>query len=65
MSRQTDAQDPPPSLVEHYRPVQLKAVLAAFAVKHREPPPSPPEERFHGSQLPEGFHLPQSVYDGE
>ncbi|WP_429810129.1 hypothetical protein [Ensifer sp. B1-9] len=65
MSRQTDAQDPPPGLVEHYRPVQLKAVLAAFAVKHREPPPSPPEERFHGSQLPEGFHLPQSVYDDE
>ena len=28
-----------------------------------EPPPPPPEEQFYGSQLPEGFHLPQSVYD--
>ncbi|KQX16304.1 hypothetical protein ASD01_07045 [Ensifer sp. Root423] len=62
MSRQTDKQETLPSLVEHYRPVQLKAVLAARAIKHREPPP-PPEERQYGSQLPEGFHLPQSVYD--
>ncbi len=63
MSRQTDKQETLPSLVEHYRPVQLKAVLAACAIKHREPPPPLPEERQYGSQLPEGFHLPQSVYD--
>ncbi|OCP05614.1 hypothetical protein BC374_25015 [Ensifer sp. LC13] len=63
MSRRTDQQDPPPNLVEHYRPVQLKAVLAACAIKHREPPPLVEQEQFHGSQLPEGFHLPQSVYD--
>ncbi|WP_143348507.1 hypothetical protein [Ensifer adhaerens] len=63
MSRQSDKQEALPSLVEHYRPVQLKAVLAARAIKHREPPPPPPEERHYGSQLPEGFHLPQSVYD--
>ncbi|MBD9540951.1 hypothetical protein IB276_15955 [Ensifer sp. ENS04] len=63
MSRQTDKQETLPSLVEHYRPVQLKAVLAARAIKHCEPPPPLPEERHYGSQLPEGFHLPQSVYD--
>ncbi len=63
MSRQMDEQETLPSLVEHYRPVQLKAVLAACAVKYRAQPPLPAEERSYGSQLPEGFHLPQSVYD--
>ncbi|HEV7318451.1 MAG TPA: hypothetical protein VGO04_07570 [Ensifer sp.] len=63
MSRQTDQKDPSPNLVEHYRPLQLKAVLAVCAIKHRELPPPVQEERFYGSQLPEGFHLPQSVYD--
>lgn len=61
MSRETKP-DPSPDLVANYRPLQLKAVLAACAVKHREPPP-PQEERFYGTELPEGFHLPQSVYD--
>ncbi|MEI2302469.1 hypothetical protein [Ensifer sp. MJa1] len=63
MTEEKGQPDPAPDLVAHYRPVQLKAVLAACAVKYRLPEPPSREEWSYGTPLPEGFHLPQSVHD--
>ncbi|HEV7306563.1 hypothetical protein [Ensifer sp.] len=63
MARQPNEQNPPPDPVEFYGPLRLKAVLAVLAVKHREPPARRQDEYTYGTELPEGFHLPQSVLD--
>ena len=70
-SKSHESKEPPPAdpdgsaadLVGHYRPLGLKAVLAAFAVKAPPPEPRQDEERDFGTQLPPGFHMPWNDYD--
>jgi hypothetical protein len=50
-------------VAEHYRPVAIKAVLAVHAIKRPPPEPVDDEPRFAAGPLPEGFHMPPSVYD--
>jgi hypothetical protein len=50
-------------LLSYYRPLGLKAVLAACAIKSRAEQPSlVPEPEMFG-HLPEGFHMPQGLDD--
>jgi hypothetical protein len=50
-------------VAEHYKPVAIKAVLAVHAIKRPQPEPVDDEPSFATGSLPEGFHMPPSVYD--
>ena len=46
-----------PDLARHYRPVAIRAVLAAHAMIPREKlPPEPLSDRAVSFSLPDGFH---------
>ena len=67
MSKKTKQGNDPSSLLDHYRPVKFKAVLAAHAIKaperKAERDARVDEERSFGTQLPPGFHMPWNDYD--
>jgi hypothetical protein len=50
-------------LLSHYRPLALKAVLAACAIKSQAKEPSHVPEPDTFGHLPEGFHMPQGLDD--
>jgi hypothetical protein len=49
-------------LLRNYRPVAIKAVLAACAVKREPSKPAPPNLESFGP-LPDGFHMPHEIDD--
>ena len=50
-----------PELLSHYRPLGLKAVLAACAIKSQAKERQPVPEPDTSGDLPEGFHVPQRL----
>lgn len=50
-------------LLRHYRPLGLKAVLAACIVKRHANEPARVEQPGIFGNLPEGFHMPQTPDD--
>lgn len=54
-------------LVDHYRPIGIRAVNAALVLKPKpEPVRSPTSGEppvWEGQPVPEGFHMPQSVME--
>ncbi|WFU50296.1 hypothetical protein [Sinorhizobium terangae] len=59
MSDKPDSEDKPSELVDHYRPLALKAVLAALSVNAEATrPPLEDDEPVRAVNLPWGFHLP-------
>lgn len=54
-------------LVDHYRPIGIRAVKAALVLKPKAEPVRAPASGeppvWEGQPLPEGFHMPQSVME--
>ncbi|WP_164924392.1 hypothetical protein [Sinorhizobium fredii] len=50
-------QKPHDELLQNYKPLGLKAVVAAHEIKVKSEPVVLPAEPVYG-QLPEGFHMP-------
>ena len=56
--------DTAPAILENYRPLAIRAVAAACVIRPQpSPPPQPDEPVYAASDLPPGFHMPQSVWD--
>ncbi|MCA1441700.1 hypothetical protein I6F07_16015 [Ensifer sp. IC4062] len=59
MSDNPGTEEKPSDLVDHYRPLAMKAVLAALSVKAEATRPPPEDsEPVLAVNLPWGFHLP-------
>ena len=55
-----------PDIMDHYRPLAIRAVAAACAIKPQALPQAeaqPDEVVYSSADLPPGFHMPQSVRD--
>ncbi|ULJ74620.1 hypothetical protein [Rhizobium gallicum] len=61
MSTESKSEESSDELLEHYRPIALRAVLAACAVKGEHKKPATVQDLEIFGALPEGFHMPHDL----